>query len=63
MGISPDNTSLALPAALEFVPFLTSTNADDQTSPESWHITPGNFDDLLVGMRKEPTNRILDGTT
>ena len=62
-GISSDNTPLELPPSIADVPQFVSTGADEVTSPESYHITLGNFEDLVVGIRMNPTIRILDATT
>ena len=62
-GISSDNTPLKKPQVIESIPILPSTGADSVTSPEDYHIILGNFADLLVGFRMEPTVRILDGTS
>lgn len=62
-GITSDNTPLTLPPAIAGVPQFISTGADLVASPEDYHITLGNFSDLLVGFRMDPTVRILDNTT
>jgi HK97 family phage major capsid protein len=62
-GISSDNTSLELPPSIANVPKFVTTNADTVTSPEDFHIVLGNFEDLVMGVRMNPTIRILDGTT
>ncbi len=62
-GISSDNTSLELPPAISQVPKFVTTNADSVTSPENYHVVLGNFNDLVVGVRMNPTIRILDDTT
>ena len=62
-GISSDNTPLELPPAISTVPRFVSTGADVLGSPEDLHITMGNFRDLVIGVRMNPTIRILDGTT
>jgi HK97 family phage major capsid protein len=62
-GITSDNTPLELPPAIASVPQFVSTGADIVASPEDYHITLGNFGDLLVGFRMDPSVRILDNTT
>lgn len=62
-GMTSDNTPLELPPAIATIPQFVSTGADIVASPEDYHITLGNFDDLLVGFRMDPIVRILDGTT
>ncbi|WP_405243816.1 phage major capsid protein [Lentisalinibacter salinarum] len=62
-GISSDNTPLELPPAIANVPRYVSTGADEVASPEDYHVTLGNFSDLLVGFRMNPTVRILDQTS
>ena len=63
-GISSDNTPLELPPAIADIPQFVTTNADDATlSPEAWHVVLGNFNDLVLGVRMNPTIRILDQTT
>jgi hypothetical protein len=62
-GITSDNTPLTLPPAIAGVPQFVSTGADIVASPEDYHITLGNFGDLLVGFRMDPSVRILDNTT
>ncbi len=62
-GISSDNTPLQMPSAVADVPKFVSTNADTVTSPENYHIEMGNFRDFVMGVRMNPTIRILDATT
>ncbi len=62
-GISSDNTPLELPPAIATVPQFVTTNADTVSSPENYHIVLGNFGDLVIGVRMNPTIRILDDTT
>lgn len=62
-GLASDNTPLELPPAIANVPQFVSTGADIVASPEDYHITLGNFGDLLVGFRMDPSVRILDNTT
>jgi hypothetical protein len=62
-GISGDQTSLEPPPDIADVPRLVSTGSDVVASPEDYHVTLGNFDDLLVAFRMNPTVRILDATT
>ena len=62
-GISSDQTTLELPPAIQQVPKFVTTNADSVTSPENYHVVLGNFGDLVIGIRMNPTIRILDDTT
>lgn len=62
-GISSDETTLELPPAVADVPKFVTTNADTVTSPENYHVCLGNFDDMVIGVRMDPTIRILDDTT
>jgi HK97 family phage major capsid protein len=62
-GISSDQTPLQMPPAIANVPQFVTTNADDVTSPLDYHVVLGNFNDLIMGVRLNPTIRILDGTT
>jgi HK97 family phage major capsid protein len=62
-GISSDNTPLELPPAIANVPRFVTTNADTVSSPENYHIVMGNFADFVIGIRMNPSIRILDGTT
>ena len=62
-GIASDNSPLTLPPAIANVPQFVSTGADTVASPEDFHITLGNFNDLLIGFRMDPTIRVLDNTT
>jgi len=62
-GISSDNSPLPIPPDIAGVPRYVSTAADPVTSPESFHITMGDFRDLVVGIRLEPSIRVLDATT
>lgn len=62
-GISSDETPLELPPQIANVPRFVSTGADVVVSPQSYHITMGNFADLVVGIRMNPSIRILDATT
>jgi HK97 family phage major capsid protein len=62
-GITSDNTPLVMPPSIANVPQFISTGADIVASPEDYHITLGNFGDLLVGFRMDPSVRILDSTT
>ena len=59
-GITSDNTPLQQPPSVAAVPKFISTGLDDVVSPEDYHVLLGNFEDLLVGFRMEPTIRILD---
>lgn len=63
-GLSGDNTVLTRPPALANVPWFVTTNNDlYPASPQTYMIELGNFDDLVMGVRLNPTIRILDGTT
>jgi HK97 family phage major capsid protein len=62
-GISSDNTPLELPPALADVPQFVTTNNDVVSSPADYHIELGNFRDYVMGVRMNPTVRILDATT
>lgn len=62
-GITSDQTPLMLPPAIANAPQFVSTGVDIVASPESYHITLGNFADLVVGIRMNPGIRILDDTT
>lgn len=62
-GISSDNTTLELPPAIAGVSKFVTTNADTVSSPEAYNIVLGNFRDLVIGIRMNPTIRILDDTT
>jgi HK97 family phage major capsid protein len=62
-GITNDETPLELPSAIANVPKFVTTNADVAGSPEDYHIVMGNFMDFTIGIRMNPTIRILDGTT
>lgn len=62
-GISSDNTPLQKPPEIANVPIFVSTGADTVASPEDYHVVLGNFGDLLVGFRMDPTIRMLDNTT
>lgn len=54
-GISPDKTTFELSPAIQAVPKVATTNADTVTSPEDYHV--------VLGVRMNPTIRVLDGTT
>ena len=62
-GIASDQTSLELPPSIADISQFISTGADDVASPEDYHVTLGNFSDLLVGFRMDPTVLILNDTT
>jgi len=62
-GLSGDETSLQLPPSIAAVPQFVSTGSDIVASPENYHVTLGNFRDLVVGIRMDPTIRVLDATT
>ena len=62
-GISGDNTTLEMPPSLMNVPRFVTTNADTPTSPENYHCVLGNFRDMVIGVRMNPSIRILDDTT
>lgn len=62
-GLSGDKTVLAKPPLLENVPWLTTTHNDASASPQTYIAELGNFDDLVCGVRMNPTIRLLDGTT
>lgn len=62
-GISSDQTPLELPPSISQVPRFVTTNADVASSPENYHVVLGNFPDYVVGIRMNPTIRILDATT
>ena len=62
-GLSSDNTPLELPPAIADVPTFTTTNADTVSSPENYHVVLGNFADMVIGVRMDPSIRILDNTT
>ncbi|WP_373054602.1 phage major capsid protein [Thioalkalivibrio sp.] len=62
-GISSDNTPLEMPEAVANVPKFATTNADVASSPENYHVELGNFTDYVMGVRMNPSIRILDATT
>ncbi len=62
-GISGDQTVLSRPPILANAPWFATTNNDAYpVSPQSYMIELGNFTDLVMGIRLNPTIRILDGT-
>lgn len=62
-GLSGDKTVLTKPPLIANVPWLTTTNNDVvPASPQNYMMELGNFGDLVMGVRMDPSIRILDGT-
>lgn len=62
-GISSDNTPLDLPPAIANIPRFVTSNLQTANSPQDYVVPLGDFSALVMGVRMNPTIRILDATT